>query len=79
MKPDGVRYLGYDPKTEETRYACHKRWGTGTPQFNAHLIAGAPKLLKALKNLLDNTDAGLWVNCEEVIAARAAITETEGK
>lgn len=54
---------------------------------NAHLIAAAPELLAALKNLLtraqqelkqDSTHDGL-TNCDALAAARRAITKATGE
>lgn len=49
-------------------------WGA-----NAHLIAAAPDLLEALKNMLSKCGCGTALGCKVCDAARAAIAKAEGR
>jgi len=43
-----VRYMSYDPQTEETRFACGKGYNGGAPPVkSAWLIESAPALADA--------------------------------
>lgn len=53
--------------------------GPGAGDANARLIAAAPDLLKALRNLLDwNCAIDPDTDCDEMAAARAAIAKATG-
>ena len=45
---------------------------------NARLIAAAPELLAALKNLVNDFDKSVWTEAPMLIEARAAIAKAEG-
>ncbi len=58
------KYYGLKQLDEETR-------------ANANLIAAAPELLEALKNLVNDFDKSVWTTEPMLIAARAAIAKAE--
>lgn len=57
----------------------HYQWCSTINHPDAILMAAAPDLLDALKNLLAKVECGTALYCELCDAARAAIAKAEGK
>ncbi len=51
----------------------------GTDEPNARLIAAAPELYEALKNMLDKYGCGTALKCPDCDQARAALAKAEGE
>lgn len=82
---------GTHPSIPTLRYVCVESANTNdvadplrmtgyVRPIDAHLIAAAPDLLKALKDLLSRSEAEGWAySADEREAAEAAIAKAEGK
>ena len=84
---DGIAFIFWTAPSEYRRsVVCHipsptynDDKGRSYWPANARLIAAAPDLLEALRNMLSKCGCGTALGCEVCNAARAAIAKAEGR